>query len=189
MYKRQPTTSRSFSVDEWKFPSDLKLADPQFYKSSHVDILFGANTFWQNLLPSRVNISSGIYAHHTKFGWLITGYIPLQTVQGSSQCHFTNADLHQRLEKFWQIESIESAPSLSSEDEFCEQHFLETTVRNPDGRFIVTMPRISSPPPLCDSYPKALKALFAVENQLKQDPSTRKQYFEFMEDYEASNHM
>lgn len=61
------------------FPKDIILADPTFDQPSHIDMLIGAEYFYQLLCSSQIKLNSGAtILQETRFGWIVTGkfYVP-----------------------------------------------------------------------------------------------------------------
>ncbi|KAA5552988.1 hypothetical protein F3G54_32880, partial [Pseudomonas aeruginosa] len=58
-------------------PSGLHLADPTFNIPSVVDILVGAEIFWQVLLHNTIDLGKNQPTlHETKLGWIVSGLVP-----------------------------------------------------------------------------------------------------------------
>ncbi|XP_011883660.1 PREDICTED: uncharacterized protein LOC105570820 [Vollenhovia emeryi] len=59
---------------EYNLPHNLNLADPQFNVSSKIDILLGAEIFWELLCVGQVKSSpSHPTLQKTRFGWILAG--------------------------------------------------------------------------------------------------------------------
>nr|CAI5844754.1 unnamed protein product [Callosobruchus analis] len=64
-----------------------------------------------------------------------------RTVRGTTDCSPPlNNEIEQQLTRFWEIEELSHSNPLSFEEKLCEQNFRATTVRNDEGRFIVSIP-------------------------------------------------
>lgn len=58
-------------------------------------------------------------------------------------------------------------PQLSKDEEYCENHFIESTVRQKDGRFCVKLPfRVASEDALGESYHIAKRRFLNLERKL-----------------------
>ncbi|XP_062542508.1 uncharacterized protein LOC134210476 [Armigeres subalbatus] len=75
-----------------------------------------------------------------------------------------------------------------SEEEECESHFQTTHRRDASGRYIVELPLKECVSELGDSRPLALRRFHALERKLSQHPDLKKQYQEFMNEYEVLGH-
>lgn len=91
--------------------------------------------------------------------------------------------------KFWEIEEFHDVKPLSKDEIECERIFSETTRRDLDGRFIVTLPLKKSADCLGGSRSQAEKMFYSLERRLLRNPSLREQYVTFMQEYKDLNHM
>lgn len=104
--------------DTYNLPRNCKLADPQFHVSSRVDILIGAELFWELLCVGQIKSSpEHPTLQKTYFGWIFARRLsapskPVPTVQ-SFHALVTNAQLHDQLSRFWQLEDVGSAYDAS----------------------------------------------------------------------------
>ena len=75
---------------------------------------------------------------------------------------------------------------LSPDEQECEDHFLKTYSRNPEGRYMVRLPFKRNPESLkfpgCFSI--AEKMLWRIEKRFLADPILKNLCIEFMKDYE-----
>ncbi|XP_039303428.1 uncharacterized protein LOC120357330 [Solenopsis invicta] len=78
----------------------------------------------------------------------------------------------------------------TSEENFCEQHFISNVTQTSQGRYIVKLPvkehLISN---LGDSRAAALKRLFFLERRFRRDPQLKIQYSQFVDEYLSLDHM
>ncbi|GFX03711.1 DUF1758 domain-containing protein [Trichonephila clavipes] len=86
-------------------------------------------------------------------------------------------------------DSVPEANLLASEERACEDHFLDTHVRNEDGRYVVRLPFHSSPSKLGDSRESAIRRLKSLEHSLIKKPAIYSQYRDFMQEYLTLGHM
>ncbi|CAH2226597.1 jg5548 [Pararge aegeria aegeria] len=93
------------------------------------------------------------------------------------------------LNRFWELEAVSSEHCLSQEERACERTFAETTARNSDGRFVVTIPLKDSPEVLGDSYAAAKRRLLSLERRFLRDSLLKERYLQFMSEYLALGHM
>lgn len=172
-------------------PNYVQLADPSFNTPSEVDLLIGADKFWELLNADKIRLPSGPYLQDTKLGWLISGviYTKNSNIQNHIQCNFTQ-EIDANLRKFWEVEDIPYKEKVITEDEkYCENLFNSTTKRETDGRFSVRIPLKESAESLGDSYTGALKRFQSLERKLDRMPSYRNLYCDFMREYTQMNHM
>ncbi|XP_058817288.1 uncharacterized protein LOC131680591 [Topomyia yanbarensis] len=132
-------TSAKIDVTEWNIPQGIHLADPEFHKPEKIDMLVGAELFF---------------------------------------------DL---LRQFWSIEEVPDVTPLSVEEQSFETHFLSTCNRNPNGRFVVSLPLKENVNQIDDCC-ETLKRFLMLEKRLQRDAELRSQYVDFIREYEALGH-
>ncbi|KAJ8944681.1 hypothetical protein NQ318_015889 [Aromia moschata] len=108
--------SQSLQFYSWDHINNLKLADPNFYISRHVDLLLGADVYAQLIRPGLVLAPSPRCpsAFNTIFGWVLSGSVqPEQTnervinsfhVKIMEDC--PENDLESTMRQFWQVEEV-----------------------------------------------------------------------------------
>ncbi|XP_062531657.1 uncharacterized protein LOC134201239 isoform X1 [Bombyx mori] len=171
------------------FPDNIRLADPDFLGSRPIDILIGADLFWDLLGEGKIRLPNGPYLQNTSLGWIISGPINNSYTQKNTQIHFTNA-LDTQLRLFWEIEELPKIRDAQTEEErACEEHFIRTTTRNSEGRFCVRVPLNQSPEVLGDSYTQAERRFLALEKRLQRSPEYKRLYSNFMQEYQSLGHM
>ncbi|GFV03719.1 DUF1758 domain-containing protein [Trichonephila clavipes] len=85
------------------------------------------------------------------------------------------------------IRSFIDIPS-KDEDELCESIFVNSHIRNADGRYILKLP-FRDDSSLEDSKEGALKRFYSLERKLHSNNQLKEQYTEFMEEYQNFGHM
>ncbi|CAG9109947.1 unnamed protein product [Plutella xylostella] len=196
---------RELDLSTLQLPSHICLADPTFYKPAEVDILIGADLFWDLLGSQRIKLGTGRpVLCETRLGWIVSGpntsnYASLISSEikcnfAKTESHFTGEmdDIRQDLTRFWQLEEINSKSSsshYSPEEKLCEDHFVQNTSRLPDGRFCVRIPLKNDPELLGDSLKRATQCLFSLERSLKRKPETSQMYHDFLTEYQLLGHM
>ncbi|GBP88535.1 hypothetical protein EVAR_21743_1 [Eumeta japonica] len=100
-------------------PNNISLADPKFCYPAKIDLLLGADIFWDLISLGQIKLG-------------VNKPILQNSILG---CH----EIRRQLNKFWELEEVSSRPKMSEEEEACEQHFVRHS-RLPDGRFCVTLP-------------------------------------------------
>lgn len=78
---------------------------------------------------------------------------------------------------------------LTRNEEKCESHFSATHSRDGSGRYVVRLPFDESTGTLGNSRNAAVKRLLQMERRLNGNENLKKQYHEFMREYEALGHM
>ncbi|XP_071577848.1 uncharacterized protein [Temnothorax nylanderi] len=182
--------------DTFDLPRNLKLADPQFHKSLEVDVLIGAELFWDILCVGQIKASAKHpIMQKTRLGWILAGRLggiskSVQRVQ-AFHANVSNAQLHEQLGLFWKQENVmNESNNLTFDEAHCEQHFLDNVSRTPQGRFVVGLPfKEHVINKLGDSREIALKRFLNLERHFKRNPVLKDQYSRFMSEYQSLGHM
>lgn len=133
--------------------------------------------------------------HETVFGWIVYGALNASFDSFShnvmtSMCNDQLSNLNDQIVKFWEIENCgTSIKQLSSEEQFCEKHFMETIKRSSDGRFVLRLPFKPNVYQLGESKCNALRRFRLLERKLNQNHQIKLDYTAFMNEYQRMNHM
>ena len=183
--------NKSFNPSAWKFPRGIDLADPQFHQPRRIDMLIGADYFWQLLCPGFQNLGLNLPTlQNTHFGYIVSGPLGTNKYSDAVKCNFSaNLEIQEQLEKFWKEEECTSVKQWTNEELMCEEHYKKTTIRNKDGRFVVRIPLKEDVSQLGDSRTQAERRFLALEHKLAKNPILRQRYVDFMSEYESLGHM
>ncbi|KAJ0173857.1 hypothetical protein K1T71_011006 [Dendrolimus kikuchii] len=184
--------SNYYDYKLFDIPENHPLADPTFYIPSEIDLLIGADVFWDLLDNNRIPLPNGPYLQGSRLGWLISGPINNKNIRyNNSHCHFIQSlSIDTQLRRFWELEEIGCTDSiLTSEERKCEEHFVNTTTRDESGRFLVQVPLKEPADVLGDSYESARLRFLALERKLDRSPSYKNMYVQFMREYISLGHM
>ncbi|XP_021966495.1 uncharacterized protein LOC110861676 [Folsomia candida] len=160
--------SSTFDHSRWSHLQNLQLADPNYYKPQDIDMLLGAEFFFDILKGTKLKgPPNSPFAISTSFGWLIGGGAP-NAPSINPQVHATLASQHGRstnsissasdqdehldatLRRFWEIESAPLQRLQTSDESKVESHFASTYRREENGQFTVQIPfksQVCHPPP------------------------------------------
>lgn len=182
------------NVHNWKIPANIKLADPDFYKTRDIDILIGAEIYHELLAVGQIKLNDNLpILQNSVLGWIVCGRLKSSFQDSNECCHFLSEpnDLKDEIERFWTIENIDDFDKISSnEKNECEIHFKKHTSRDSNGRFIVKLPFSADPnTSLGDSYTMALRRFCNLERRLQKLPEVMRSYSEFMNEYVTLGHM
>lgn len=185
--------SSSLDVSTWKIPSEIQLADPAFYKTSSIDIVLGAELFF-DLFSMSGRIDLGINLPvlvNSVFGWIVTGSsVATNTSTPIAANLALVTDLHQLMESFWSMEEGATTSCLSVEEVACEEHFQKTTKRSEDGRYIVRLPvKENILDNLDNNRRTATRRFRMLESRFATDANLQEQYSLFMSEYLSLGHM
>ena len=90
------------------------MADPEYYKSSKIDIL-GADICEQLMLSGKLEETDNLFLRKTLFGWVLISRFD-STVQKApiQSYHVTFQDILLDSEKFWNLEELPEASKLTA---------------------------------------------------------------------------
>lgn len=167
------------------------LADPTFHMPNDVLALIGAGTYAQLILEGMTRIDEECVAQQTELGQVVFGntqYAP------NAYCNITtelsNNELDEALRKLWEIDHNIEGTDLSPEDRWVQENFVRTHYRDPDGRYVVTIPiKPNGVESLGESRAIAERQFRWMEKQRMQNGIVREKYVQFMREYEALGHM
>ncbi|XP_049300118.1 uncharacterized protein LOC125772715 [Anopheles funestus] len=180
------------NIESWNIPN-VRLADPTFHVPGKVDIVIGGDTFWELHTGRKQSLGTGKpWLIETPFGWAVSGNTSKGTGPSLKLCHMAANEcaIEALLQRFWETESILEGPAMSVEEDLCEKHYVSTTTRNAQGRYVVSLPRSNKPERVLGlSRDIADRRLLGVERRLKGNPEMEKEYKRFMAEYEQLGHM
>ncbi|GFX56084.1 integrase catalytic domain-containing protein [Trichonephila clavipes] len=123
-----PTTKIDFNLNN--IPN-LKLADKNFNIPERVQMLLGAEVFYELMLPGQFKLEgSNVIFQNTVFGFVVSRSTS-SDAKGKEHCGFIQAadNLEHSIKKFWEIENVEIDSVKTSELDICEDHFKNTHLR------------------------------------------------------------
>ncbi|XP_075217879.1 uncharacterized protein LOC142322684 [Lycorma delicatula] len=178
------------NISDWAIPKRLFMADPSFNKSPSVQMLIGAEIFYELLCVGQIKLKNGhpFLQKTVRVDYL--GRIPGDSVTGNT-FFCTEDQINNKLENFWNLEEIDNKQqrALTKEEAVCDKLFVETIQRTDSGRFVVTFPTKSNVLELSLSIEIALRRFNQLEKILSKDLKMKKQYCKFIQDFESLNHM
>nr|CAH7741098.1 unnamed protein product [Callosobruchus chinensis] len=165
------------------------LADPDFDTPQSIDILIGANAFWDLLSQGRISLGAHLpVLHNTHLGWVIAGAMDIPV--SKSHCNLsTNIAIQDQFTKFWEVEEVGTKKPWSVEENLCEEHFLDNLTTSEEGRYVVSIPLKDSPTKLGESRDIAVKRFISLERRLTSSETFRELYTDFLNQYEKLGHM
>ena len=176
----------SLNLGHLEMPQTVKLADPEFYKSSKVDILIGAQIFFKLLLPEqKILCEDGPILQNTLLGWVVSGEIDWNQNGYSSLMSLESSTLLQ-INKYWEQEELCNVENQefkwTFEERQCEKHFKETIQRDNTGRFVAKLPLREDPTVLGESKKKADNCLLSMERRFQSKPDLWNTYVKAMQE-------
>ncbi|XP_026829828.1 uncharacterized protein LOC113563035 [Ooceraea biroi] len=203
-----PKTLTSYApTDRCNFESyahlkNLTLADVDPTSSEPIEVLLGADLYSDILRDGfRRGETGQPIAQNSVFGWIISGPVEPSDPGSTAESTISAGHLHvhhvsssesldRELRRFWETEEVLSRPIADTLDDQCEQHFQSTHSRDSEGRYIVRLPFRRGPPiNIGHSRTRAESCLHSVFAKLRRNDDLKKEYTEFMDDYERLGHM
>ncbi|XP_058817777.1 uncharacterized protein LOC131681087 [Topomyia yanbarensis] len=185
--------TQKINVSQWTLPADLILADPQFFEPGQIDMIIGAEHFFELLSEGRSNISiDGPILQNTVFGWIIAGRVSHQSrnFQPVVSLSCTTIDIHKLLTRFWELDTCRTNSTQSVEETACERLFDQTTARDDSGKFVVSLPkRQFIVQQIGDSKTIAMRRFAGLEKRFQSNPDLMLSYAEFIREYQRLGHM
>ncbi|GFW63760.1 DUF1758 domain-containing protein [Trichonephila clavipes] len=168
------------------------LADDKFNIPDRIDMLLGAEIFYELLKPGKFYCdNSHLVLQNTVFGYVVSGSVDhTQVTENRVHCGLiVDDDLKKTLKKFWEIEGVHIEPKVDTEVSLCEDHFVRTHTRNCEGRYVVSMALNKDPSCLGNSKDIAIRRLNSLWKRLSRDSSYLSLYAEFLKEYEELGHL
>ncbi|CAI6362986.1 unnamed protein product [Macrosiphum euphorbiae] len=189
-----PTSN--IDTTKWSIPKDIKLADSRYFKPEKIDLLIGADSYWEIMCTENFKLHTmGPYLQQTMFGWIIVGPVNERSSKNNTTACFVvgegnYSNLEKDIEEFWKIEECSTENTdETSEDAMCRKHFQDNVSVDSTGKFVVKLPFRDNVDQLGESYNIALKRFLLLERRLGKNPERYSQYKLFMEEYEHLGHM
>ncbi|XP_037957528.1 uncharacterized protein LOC119687322 [Teleopsis dalmanni] len=186
----------ALDIRSWQLPSKINLADEHFHNSQSIDMLIGADCFFEMLRSGQLRLGRNLpMLQETVLGWIVSGRYNSSKHVINKSYHITKVDtdiesINKNLEYLWLLQDTASIrKKWNEEEQLCEDAFVKTTTTLPDGRIEVQLPFKESPLLLGDSYNVALKRFHSLERRLSHNCDLKYQYTNFMKEYEQLNHM
>uniref|UniRef100_A0A8D8SQJ6 Integrase catalytic domain-containing protein n=2 Tax=Cacopsylla melanoneura TaxID=428564 RepID=A0A8D8SQJ6_9HEMI len=174
--------------------SSICLADSDFHKSGKIDFLLGADLYPHILVTKGPTIIQGEpVAINTIFGWVLMGKVPVPSsseIKTSLFVHTESADpLDALMKRFWEVEEVSTQKFENPEDKTCEEFYQDTTVREPNGRYCVSLPFKEEPPAVGSTRDIALRRFLSLESRLHKQPQLFDEYKKFIDEYRELGHL
>lgn len=176
-------------------PDGVKLSDEDYNQPGKIDILFGADVFFQILLAGTIKVNkSQLVLQNTCFGYVVSGSLPNFKQNSSSNLSVialhTAVQMEKLVSQFWEAEKVpEIYIEYPTEQEACEAIF-QNSVKLENNKFEVDLP-LKQPLDelnLGDTFSLALKRFENLEKRLKSDAELFMLYKNFINEYISLDH-
>ncbi|XP_058456554.1 uncharacterized protein LOC131433952 [Malaya genurostris] len=182
---------QKIDIRQWEIPPNIKLADPRFNISAKVDMLIGAELFFDLLITDRMKLDNGQpMLWRSELGWIVCGSrtsIKRPSLVAVAHYISSEASLENAVQRFWKQEEVPEVEKLTSEFEQCIDHF-EKTHRRENGRFVVRLPFRDTVKLLGNSRSLAERRFLQLERKFVHQPELKKQYVTFINEYVSLGH-
>lgn len=196
----------SLKRENINIPSNITLADSKFHIPSDIDILLGADVYYNLITGKFVQIQNKFLTLlETHLGYVVGGSIPVQAISLATNVLnksenpeniFSNTCLlsettDQLLQRFWCIEEVPSHKKiLSPDDEQAEKIFSNSAKQLKNGSYQVDLPlkALKENLKLGNSYYVAEKRFFSLENRFKSNKTLFNEYKKFIDEYVSLGH-
>ncbi|GFS97487.1 integrase catalytic domain-containing protein [Trichonephila clavipes] len=170
----------------------VPLADDKFNIPDRIDMLLGAEIFYELLKPGKFYCdNSHLVLQNTVFGYVVSGSVNhTQVTENRVHCGLiVDDDLNKTLKKFWEIEGVHIEPKVDTEASLCQDHFVRIHRRNCEGRYVVSMALNKDPSCLGNFKDIAIRRLNSLWKRLSRESSYLSLYAEFLKEYEELGHL
>lgn len=186
-----PLPHSPIDTQKLEIPPGVNLADPSFHVPSKIDMLIGADLFFDLIVPGLIRLGPNLPTLQNSYlGWIVAGPIPNQNCCLNVSL-FTQADnVNELIPRFWQLEELSTTQFLSPEDKICEQKYLSTVKRTGSGAFQVNLPLREENDylKLGNSYSSAARRFLSLEKRLSKEKELFAQYKRFIDEYVELGH-
>lgn len=182
--------------DVLKNHQTIHLADESFGVPQNIDLILGSDILNYVFTGSKISLDSGLEAYGTCFGYVIMGPVINQCSSGSDtkvtlvqNYGYQVLTLEEAVKRFWKSEEPPMEKAIHPEYQACEDLYKSTTIRTPDGKYMVRLPLLSDRPRLGESRSTALQRFSILERKMERNPQFAQKYIQFMQEYEDMGHM
>ncbi|KAG8182638.1 hypothetical protein JTE90_018474 [Oedothorax gibbosus] len=97
----------NLNISNLKIPKGIHLADPKFFLAQKVDLLLGAELFYDFLSDGKIKLSDNLFLQSSCSGYLVFGSVQRDSNLPFNRCFLsTNLEtLNKTLTSFWEIEN------------------------------------------------------------------------------------
>lgn len=182
--------SYTATIRHFNIPRRFILADDTFYQGGDIDMIIGAEQFYQLLCIGQYRLGDGLpILQRTRLGWVVSGVFNTRTLSQGVRCNFIRNKNNNELNQFWAAEKCYTREQFPHDDILqCEKIFNEHE-RNSDGNFVVTIPLKEQITALGPSRSVAYNRFKSLESKFARDPQYKEKYVNFMRDFIKAGHM
>lgn len=185
--------ANSFNFQKCHLPAHVlsQLADPNFNSTGPIDMLIGAEMFFDLLKEDKCSLGANLpIFQNTELGWIAAGRFGSGiTSEVSSLFVSLNNTISSLTSELLSNPNKKRNLKFQCNEEQCAyNHFMSTYRRNSDGRFVVQLPK-KDIEKLGQSKLMARSRFLNLERKLTRDPVLSAEYSKFMKEYIDMGHM
>ena len=181
-----------------EFVKALKLADNGSHDNNNVDILIGADIYWDIVSGNlKRNPKTGIVAISSELGWLLNGPVsrePEEDESGDDSCMSIHTlsiqseveekdELTAEVKKFWNLDVVGISEN-DDEGETKVEELVEPKINPSTGRYSCELPLKEGHPLMPDNYTLCEKQLLNLKKQLDKNDELKEKYDEIFKHQE-----
>ncbi|GFW35118.1 integrase catalytic domain-containing protein [Trichonephila clavipes] len=166
-------------------PNEIKLADYKFNIPGKIDVLLGAEIFYELLRPGQIYCGdSRLLLQNTVFGYVVSGSVGDEVRDNNIHCGLIRySDLNTTLRSFWELESIGVKNENCSSEEDVSFEMFKQRVHFKNGRYEVELPWKRDSDELSDNFSLAKRRLGSLMRKMQRDKVLYSEYL-----FDASAH-
>ncbi|XP_032589276.1 uncharacterized protein LOC116804701 [Drosophila mojavensis] len=183
-------------TEEIKVPENVQLADPQFQKPQRIDLLLGADIFFDILREGKIKgPDDSPTLQLTAFGWIVSGRCRTLNAATSSSTFISVVNDDTAIDSIvansgsWKKSQIQLIRICIPQSNNCARSHLWRLFAKLPRVVSVSLPFKSSPHCLGTSYETAKRRFLALERRMSKQEDIRPMYIDFMKEYLALGHM
>ncbi|GFW66133.1 integrase catalytic domain-containing protein [Trichonephila clavipes] len=152
-------------------PNEIKLADYKFNIPGKIDVLLGAEIFYELLRPGQIYCGdSRLLLQNTVFGYVVSGSVGDEVRDNNIHCGLIrDSDLNTTLRSFWELESIGVKNENCSSEEDVSFEMFKQRVHFKNGRYEVELPWKRDSNELSDNFSLAKRRLGSLMRKMQRD--------------------
>ncbi|XP_070074700.1 uncharacterized protein [Drosophila takahashii] len=155
-----------------------RISEDQLVVYAHVLGRITSSLERQNIDASALKVFKDLQLADTEFNTnspvdILLGSEHVWSVFTGRKMFDNKVDIGATLQKFWELENVQSSAKLEPEDDQVEKHFLATHSRDVNGKHIVELPFNTENPEFGGTLQGALKRFKSAERRLQQNEQLR----------------
>ncbi|GFX43552.1 integrase catalytic domain-containing protein [Trichonephila clavipes] len=166
-------------------PNKIKLADYKFNIPGKIDVLLGAEIFYELLRPGQIYCGdSRLLLQNTVFGYVVSGSVGDEVRDNNIHCGLIrDSDLNTTLRSFWELESIGVKNENCSSEEDVSFEMFKQRVHFKNGRYEVELPWKRDSNELSDNFSLAKRRLGSLMRKMQRDKVLYSEYCKVLKNY------